>query len=989
MNGISDIDMTGSNIGDIANLIYTVFGTVGKAITRFATGLHYDIENSAHSHVFRVLGDPPAEVMRIDNDQVLFSQDINFQGNLLLGTERADPGSPPAANTGVYYVKDSGGVSTPFFMGDDGIAIDLTTGAGFANTALSNLTTTSINTSLDPAADGVDSLGLGSFSWNDLNIDRIIFRHNDGILATSPSIGRSSNALRLNSPTGNSTTIEEAGSALYDFAPTIFSLQNNVLAMQIIGATTTHSFTNLANTLEIKNSAGVATRRIALDGERLALLGTGGTNTEFRFQTDQASAGTDIAKIIFEGHDAGAVDTDYAAIVGQVLSPTGGAEAGSLVLRVAEGGTENVTYLTLNGSSIDIKIFKDIDLNDNDLLEIGTGTITLLTEELVPTTGDFIFGFEATSGAMRKFNIGNLPAGGGGVSFPIEPTVTDNGSGWSNPQTLDLNVGDGHVFKWTVDQNLTFAATVTNIPASLTQRTFELEFVHDGVGGTFTVTLPNNFTNETGKTLTTFTISNGNTVLLTCRVNDGTNFLVVQKNVKAVSGGAFLPLAGGTMTGQIDMDGNQIILAAVGTTRIEGTSSAVIMTVGGTSALYDFKENSFDILTKHMIFREISTPGSAFGNSGFLYVKEVGGTHSELFYKDELGTETNIITAGGTSPPFDDDQDIIQDNLDNTKKWRMTLDAINTGQTKTFSFVGGNSATYTFQSLGGLMASLDLAQTWSAIQTHSNDILFSTGGVNIGDGTNKAAAVFATNLRFNASTRFINVQSNVMHFEVGSGDLFDWEIFNLTQMSLSTTALDLQGNKLVDVFDIEFDDISNTITADGDGMILKSATIGDYVRLEAGTDGLEFEVNGTFARLRTTNSTLDPQIVLHMNDPSPTINQLVGRIFFDGEDSASNQQTYGRIDVTSTGVTSGSERGQLELKVATGTSGALVTGLDITGDATSGILLGFRSAAAQAAQAWTDAVSVRRTVSTGDTLAQVVDALGTLVGDLEAMGLLG
>jgi len=122
--------------------------------------------------------------------------------------------------------------------------------------------------------------------------------------------------------------------------------------------------------------------------------------------------------------------------------------------------------------------------------------------------------------------------GGGGVTFPIEPTVTDAGDTWTGTQTLDLGVGDGHVFKWTVDQDLTFATAVSNIPAALTQRTFELEFVHDGVGGTFTVTLPNNFVDENGNNLASFDIS-ANTVLLSCRINDGTTFLVLTKNVVA------------------------------------------------------------------------------------------------------------------------------------------------------------------------------------------------------------------------------------------------------------------------------------------------------------------------------------------------------------------------------------------------------------------------------------------------------------------------
>lgn len=131
--------------------------------------------------------------------------------------------------------------------------------------------------------------------------------------------------------------------------------------------------------------------------------------------------------------------------------------------------------------------------------------------------------------------------GGGSVAFPIEPTITDNGDGWSTPFTLDLDVGDGHIFKWTVDQSLTFASGVSNTPANLTQRTFELEFEHDEVGGTFTVTLPSNFVDDDGVTLASFNISTG-TVILSCRINDGTTFRVLQKNIAVTSVGTPSPL---------------------------------------------------------------------------------------------------------------------------------------------------------------------------------------------------------------------------------------------------------------------------------------------------------------------------------------------------------------------------------------------------------------------------------------------------------------
>jgi len=71
-----DLNMATNEIGNVNALIFDVFGTVGKDIAKFSTGLHYDIENTAHQHLFRVDGDPPANVLGITSDEIVPYQDI-------------------------------------------------------------------------------------------------------------------------------------------------------------------------------------------------------------------------------------------------------------------------------------------------------------------------------------------------------------------------------------------------------------------------------------------------------------------------------------------------------------------------------------------------------------------------------------------------------------------------------------------------------------------------------------------------------------------------------------------------------------------------------------------------------------------------------------------------------------------------------------------------------------------------------------------------
>jgi hypothetical protein len=66
----------------------------------------------------------------------------------------------------------------------------------------------------------------------------------------------------------------------------------------------------------------------------------------------------------------------------------------------------------------------EVIFHDNELQSIGVATITNLTEEASPTTGDFIMGYEATSGAMRKFDIGNISGGGGGGGTVQDSNLT-------------------------------------------------------------------------------------------------------------------------------------------------------------------------------------------------------------------------------------------------------------------------------------------------------------------------------------------------------------------------------------------------------------------------------------------------------------------------------------------------------------------------------------------------------------------------------------
>ena len=161
------------------------------------------------------------------------------------------------------------------------------------------------------------------------------------------------------------------------------------------------------------------------------------------------------------------------------------------------------------------------------------------------------------------------------------------------------------------------------------------------------------------------------------------------------------------------------------------------------------------------------------------------------------------LGTGGGGPEFADDVFRINDNADATKQIAFQASGISTGTTRTITIPDTNFT----------LAGLGTSQTWTGFNTFNLDILVGSG-VNLGSSASKVAAGFFTNIRFDASTQLITANASEMRFGLPTGDVFNWEINVIDQLTLSATALNVHGN-----------DITNT------GNILNSTdtveTIGD------------------------------------------------------------------------------------------------------------------------------------------------------------------
>ena len=131
-------------------------------------------------------------VMAFANDALVLFLDTNFEinaGYMHLG-EIGDPSA--GTNSGKFYVKDVGGVSRPFFIGDGLAATDLTTGGGGSQTPwlsaidADNFGLTDV-ASIVPDTDGTRHLGGASNAWDDIFTDEVRFTQS-GVVGNKNSI---------------------------------------------------------------------------------------------------------------------------------------------------------------------------------------------------------------------------------------------------------------------------------------------------------------------------------------------------------------------------------------------------------------------------------------------------------------------------------------------------------------------------------------------------------------------------------------------------------------------------------------------------------------------------------------------------------------------------------------------------------------------------------------------------------------------------------
>lgn len=254
--------------------------------------------------------------------------------------------SNPATNQGLIYLRDVAGTTTPFFLDSSGTETSLIGAGSGANTALSNLSSVAINTSLLPAGDGTINLGSASFSWLDTFTERLRIETGGVSTSTANQIISDAGGMVFNTPAGDRYEFNISGS------PNGIAIEEDRIQflttgrqhrIDVTGASIQIQAENATDEIEFFTGTSRSNATVIIEDERTTWRSTTTDTQPILFQMIQnnntpADFRT-IANIDMIAEDSGSNDTIYARVSASSNDITDGTEDGLLQLGVVSGGT--------------------------------------------------------------------------------------------------------------------------------------------------------------------------------------------------------------------------------------------------------------------------------------------------------------------------------------------------------------------------------------------------------------------------------------------------------------------------------------------------------------------------------------------------------------------------------------------------------------------------------------------------------------------------
>ena len=143
-----------------------------------------------------------------------------------------------------------------------------------------------------------------------------------------------------------------------------------------------------------------------------------------QYSTDRPEVLADnslIGRFLFSGFDSASAQQDYAMIEGVLrddLTPDG-----AMLLRAVENNAM-ITYLSLEGLELQVNIFRDLDMNSQDITAVTNLNGTAVSDYAL-ATGDTYTGAHLFAGATIRVPVAAAPTIAVNGDFAIDTTITD------------------------------------------------------------------------------------------------------------------------------------------------------------------------------------------------------------------------------------------------------------------------------------------------------------------------------------------------------------------------------------------------------------------------------------------------------------------------------------------------------------------------------------------------------------------------------------
>jgi len=284
-------------------------------------------------------------------DNISFGGQVNT--NIVI-EEISEPSNAPT-DTGRFYAKESGGVSVPFWKDEAGTETSMIGAASGANTALSNLASVAINTSLLPNANGTIDLGSASFSWENVYSEE--YRIEDGgAVGDKTSIVTQSSGVVYNTTSDDDHQFYIGGDALgigIEEDRIQFLTSGRQHRIDVTATSINILSQNVADSVEIWTGTGRTNATIDVNSETTTFLTQTGDTQAILIQLIQnnntpANSRT-IGNIDFMAENTVSSNEIYARVSASSQDVTSTTEDGLLQLGVISGGTL-VSGIDIEGS---------------------------------------------------------------------------------------------------------------------------------------------------------------------------------------------------------------------------------------------------------------------------------------------------------------------------------------------------------------------------------------------------------------------------------------------------------------------------------------------------------------------------------------------------------------------------------------------------------------------------------------------------------------